>query len=139
MLRNMLLRPGSRVVLAAALAVTALACRGEPKAPPPPEARRYTVRGEVVRLPSAAQPELLVRHEAIPDFVDRTGAEVGMSAMTMPFPVGRGVALDGVAVGDKVRMRFRMDWQKNDLAIEAVEELPPDTVLEFGAGGQPRQ
>jgi Cu/Ag efflux protein CusF len=116
----------------AAVACLALACRDEAPRPVAPEARRYTVRGEVVRLPGDGQPELLVRHEPIPDFADRTGATVGMAAMTMPFPVDRGVSLDGVAPGDKVRLRFRMDWARNDLAVEEIAELPPGTALELG-------
>jgi Cu/Ag efflux protein CusF len=124
-----------RIVACAALTL-AVSCR-DGAAPERPaaraEARRYTVRGEVVRVspPGAAAAELSIRHEAIPDFADRTGAVVGMAAMVMPFPVAPGVSLAGVEPGDKVRFRFAMDWEQNRMQIEAVEELPRDTALQF--------
>ncbi|HYG70643.1 MAG TPA: copper-binding protein [Anaeromyxobacteraceae bacterium] len=117
-------------VLAAALTLLATGCQKE-AAPPGGAVHRYTVRGEVVQLRDGPPRELMLRHEAIDDFVDRTGAVVGMNAMTMPFPVEAALPLDGIAPGDKVRVRFSMDWEKSRMAVESVEELPPDTALEF--------
>lgn len=130
--------PSPKVVAAAcALLALAVSCRDRdaPAAPPPgATVRRYTVRGEVVRVapdaPSGA--EVSIRHEPIPDFVDRGGAVVGMAAMVMPFTVGRGVSLAGVEPGDKVRVRLAMDWERNRMEIEALEELPAATALDFG-------
>lgn len=138
---------------ALSLAVAAvLACRSEPPPAAAPEgrpaatpasasvgpaARRYTVRGEVVRLPQGSSRELALRHEAIHDFVDRNGVVVGMNAMVMPFPVEPGVSLEGIAPGDKVRARIAVDWERNRFALEAIEELPRDTVLEFGKARPP--
>ncbi len=124
-------------VAACALLALALSCRDR-DAPGPPAsgagARRYTVRGEVVRVapsgPGGA--EVSIRHEPIPDFVDRGGAVVGMAAMVMPFPVAPGVSLAGVEPGDKVRFRLAMDWERNRMEIEALEELPKETRLELG-------
>jgi Cu/Ag efflux protein CusF len=124
-------------VLSLALAALALAGCGD-RAPPPAatagaSARRYTVRGEVVRIEGSGDArELLIRHEAIPDFADRSGAKVGMSAMVMPFAVAPGVALEGVAPGTKIRFRLAVDFGRNRLAIESLERLPPDTALDFG-------
>jgi hypothetical protein len=97
-------------------------------------ARVYTVRGEVVAPPSpvAAGTQVLVRHEAIDDFVDATGKVVGMDAMVMPFDVAPPVAAKGLAVGDKVEIRFTMDWKGPRLRIDRIERLPPGTVLRFG-------
>jgi Cu/Ag efflux protein CusF len=122
----------------AACAVLALvaSCRdGSERSPPSAAARRYTVRGEVVRIapPGARGVELSIRHEPIPDFTDRSGAVVGMTAMVMPFPVAQGVPLAGVEPGDKVRFRFAMDWERNRMEIEALEELPKETPLDFEA------
>jgi Cu/Ag efflux protein CusF len=117
---------------AVALALLLPACRGEPAPSPATEAaRRYTVRGELLAIRDAPR-ELTIRHEAIDDFADRSGAIVGMNAMVMPFPVDRGVPIGGLAPGDKVRVRFSMDWEKNRFAIESIEKLPTDTPLEFG-------
>lgn len=120
---------------ACAALVAVLSCR-ESAAPERAAAaapRRYTVRGEVVRVAAPdAPPSLSLRHEAIPDFADGKGAVVGMSAMVMPFAVAPGVSLAGIEPGDKVRFRFVMDWQRNAMEIEQVEELPKDTALDFG-------
>jgi Cu/Ag efflux protein CusF len=113
--------PTSVKIAACAALALVLSCR-DAAAP----ARRYTVRGEVVRLEAG---ELSIRHEAIPDFVDRSGAAVGMRAMVMPFPVAKGVSLDGIQPGDKVRFRFAMDWERNRMEIEQLEELPEETRL----------
>lgn len=96
---------------------------------------RYTVRGEVVRLPSAgAEPrELSIRHEPVQDFKDKAGAVVGMGAMVMPFRVAAGLSLDGLEKGDKIRFRFVMDWERNSFQIESMEELPRETALDFRA------
>ena len=81
---------------AALLALSLLVgCRGGPDAGAPaagPGARRYTVRAEVVALPrpQSRPPQLTVRHEAIPGFVDREGATVGMPSMVMPLDLGPG-------------------------------------------------
>ena len=131
-------RPRLAAAIAVALLV-ALGCRGDRAPAAAGEARRYSVRGEVVRLPAADGRELLIRHEAIPDFVDHQGKTVGMDSMTMPFPVDPSVSLGGVAVGDKVRFRFRMDWTKNAYAVESIEVLPAGTSLELGADAKRQQ
>jgi hypothetical protein len=97
-------------------------------------ARVYTVRGEVVAPPSpvAAGTQVLVRHEAIDDFVDATGKVVGMDAMVMPFDVAPPVAAKDLAVGDKVEIRFTMDWKGPRLRVDRIERLPPGTALRFG-------
>lgn len=124
--------------LAFVLASGAVACRSEaPPAPSATDVRRYTVRGEVVALPEAGGRELSLRHEAIHEFVDRSGAVVGMNAMVMPFPVEPGVSLDGLAAGDKVRFRFAVDWSRNRFAIESLEKLPAETTLEYGEAHPP--
>jgi hypothetical protein len=104
-------------------------------APPAGEGgRAYRVRGEVVALPSpvAAGMQVLVRHEAIDDFVDATGKVVGMDAMVMPFDVAPQVAAKDLAVGDKVEIRFSMDWKGPRLRVDRIERLPPGTALRFG-------
>jgi Cu/Ag efflux protein CusF len=119
----------AKIAACAALALS-LACRDaapERAAPPP---GRYTVRGEVVRVGAR---ELSIRHEPIPDFADRSGAVVGMSAMVMPFPVAERVSLAGLVPGAKIRFTFVMDWERNRMEIDRLEPLPADTALRFEA------
>jgi hypothetical protein len=95
--------------------------------------QRYEVRGEVTRLPSAAEPALFVRHEAVPEFVDMDGEVVGMDSMTMPFPLSEGVGLDGVEPGDKVRFTLEVEWEGDPpYRITRVEELAAGTALDLG-------
>jgi hypothetical protein len=121
---------------AALLAFTLLlACRGGARQEPPGgSAHRYGVRGEVVRIAEGAGgPELWIRHEAIPEFVDQAGKVVGMHAMVMPFRARPDVAVAKLRAGDKIRFRLAVDWARNAFEIEAVEPLPAGAALQLGA------
>ena len=126
--------PSPRRSAAALLLLAALtACPGPPQNTLGPATRRYVVRGEVVRVADeAGRRSIFIRHEAIPDFVDRTGARVGMASMTMPFPAGPRVTALELHPGDKVRFRFGVDWERNVTELEEVERLPASTALSFG-------
>jgi hypothetical protein len=121
---------------AGALLLSALltACSASPPAAPA-DARIYVVRGEVVQAPSpvAAGTQALVRHEAIDDFVDATGKVVGMDAMVMPFDIAPPISAKDLSVGDKVEVRFSMDWKEPRLRVERMDRLPPGTILTFRA------
>ncbi len=127
---------GLRSIAGAAIAALAfsfpLACKQSPTTRVGPAAQRYTVRGEVV---SVEGPEggrsFVIRHEAVPDFVDATGAKVRMAPMTMAFRAGPGAADADAKPGDKVRFRFAMDWKTNAMELESIERLPLDTALDF--------
>ena len=119
-------RPGLLFVFLAA-------CSASP--PPAAEgARTYTVRGEVVQAPAPVPggAQVRVRHEAIDDFVDASGKAAGMDAMVMPFDVAPPLTAKDLAVGDKVEIRFSMDWKGPRLRVERMERLPPGTLLRFG-------
>jgi len=94
-------------------------------------ARRYTVRGEIVRLPAQGAAELTVRHEPIDDFADASGKVVGMDSMTMSFPLAPSASAKGLSVGDAVELRLAVDWAKPSLEVEQVTRLPPGTALSF--------
>lgn len=98
--------------------------------------QHYTVRGEVKQLPDPANPGtgLYVTHEAIDNWVGRSGEVEGMDSMTMPFPVDEDVSLDGIEPGDKIEFELHVDWEA-DLAVRitSLRELPPDTPLVFGS------
>lgn len=134
-------------LVAAALCTLVAACtpgtgQGPGRASGSPESavegpvHTYQVRGEIAALPMADDPstELTIRHEAIDDFTDIDGDVVGMSSMTMPFPLAAGVSLAGLAVGDRVAFTLEIEWQGNPpYRITRIDKLPPDTALEFRA------
>lgn len=70
---------------------------------------KYTVRGVVKQLPIKDNPRtsLQIHHEAIPTFA-KGGKVIGMHEMTMEFPLGPGVSLEGIKVGDKVEFDFEV-------------------------------
>ena len=116
-----------RVAIALLLALAA--CARTPPAATAGGGATYTVRGVVVALPAGDRGELTLRHEALPDFVDRGGERVGMIAMTMPVPLAAEVA-PGIAVGDPVECTLRVDWEAERPAeLIAVRELPAGTRL----------
>ena len=144
-------RPTARVrATVLLLAVLSLAgCREKERATPDTQGagvRRYSVRGEVVQLPppAAGTRKVSIRHQAIDDFVNQSGATVGMAAMMMQFDVAPQVALDDVRVGDKVEFQLAVGWSPPLLRIDALRKLPQDTALEFrparppGGGGAER-
>lgn len=68
------------------------------------DAYTFTVHGVVKALPGKglAQNEILVKHEAIPEYRDESGKVVGMMAMTMPFYLRDVASLKDLQVGDRV-------------------------------------
>jgi len=128
-------RRGSRradplgAVVVAIVAVLLGACGpGTEGDSPADEARTYTVRGAV----RGTEGELTLQHEAIPDFVGPGGEVEPMHAMTMSFPVAPEVELGGLAPGDPVEIRLRVDWSASPpTLVTAVEALPEATELDL--------
>ncbi|MDP9121594.1 MAG: copper-binding protein [Acidobacteriota bacterium] len=123
----------SRLVLACLFLLVLASCarRAEQR----PHGHSYTLRGEVTQLPDPGSDpgSLSVHHEPVDDLVDRDGRKVGMDSMVMPFPLARGVTLDGVAVGDPIAFTLRVDWQADpEIEIVAVRKLAPGTRLSWG-------
>lgn len=97
----------------------------------------YTIRGQVTRPPENSS--LWIYHEAIDNWVGRSGKVEGMDTMLMPFPVAQGVPLEGIQANDKVEMKLHVDWEsENPVEIREIRELPPDTKLEFRAAKPPK-
>ena len=94
----------------------------------------YDVRAEVLRLPEPGRRDaaVVVRHEPIDDYIDQWGTVVGMDSMEMSFPVAPPLSLAGVGVGDKVALRFTVDYDGPSIKVERLERLPPGTALSFG-------
>lgn len=91
-------------------AVLLLGCGGGSTSDETGPVQSYEVRGVVAQLPAGGGSELMIEHEAIPDFVGASGDTVGMNAMTMGFPTAKGVSLEGLAAGDSVRFTFEVRW-----------------------------
>ena len=72
----------------------------------------YEVGGVITRLPSGPGTELMIRHDAIPGFVNSAGEVIGMNSMTMGFPTDDGLDLSGFAPGDSVGFRFEVRWEQ---------------------------
>lgn len=101
------------------LLLTLAACGQGPGEGP---VQTYRVEGVIAQLPAGPGTELMIRHAEIPDFVDATGDTVGMSAMTMGFPLAEGLALDGFAPGDSVDIVFEVRWnQPRPLALTEIQ------------------
>ena len=137
-------RHGSVAALMLLSLAAVAGCRGKepstaPDAGPAPGMHRYTVRGEVVQLPDPARhgDELLVRHEAIDGFVTRDGKVERMAPMVMPFRLEPSALAQGLAVGDKVEIRFAVDWSGPSFRVERVERLPAATPLRFDEPTRP--
>lgn len=134
----------SRILLVAVLAAPLAACdrsATEPTPTAPPTTPRgepndtYTVRGQVESVPSPDKPtaEFVVKHEAIDDFKNPNGTR-GMNSMSMPFPLTKGLSLEGIAPGDKVEMTFVV-WTtpgQRGYEVRKITKLPADTELHFG-------
>ena len=95
----------------------------------------YTVRGKVSALPSAMS-ELLIQHEAIPEFRNPDGS-LGMNTMQMEFPLGEGFTIGpDIAPGDPVELTFVVEYAEDYKSLHryfltVLTELPPDTELDF--------
>lgn len=122
--------------LSALLPLLAAGCSGKAE-----EARgnTYTVRALVENLPNQGS-GLYLTHEAIDNWVGRSGKIVGMSTMTMPFPMAEDVSLEGIEPGDKIEVQLHVDWEADlPIRITGLRELPRDTELDFRVARPPSQ
>jgi Cu/Ag efflux protein CusF len=122
----------SSLILVCLAVLLAAGCR-------PQRGRNYSVRAEVVELPSNANGHLFVlHHEAVDNFVTRDGKADGMDSMTMPFLVGKNIPLTEIRPNDKVEVLLHVDWQA-DRAVEitGLRKLSPDLHLDFRAAKPP--
>jgi len=119
----------------ATLAVLALTACKDARPPASPQARVYVVRGQVAQVPVPGRPgtQFIVHHEAVPDFVDKTGAVVGMESMTMYLPTAKGLSLATLQPGDKIRFDLSVDWPNDRVEVTRIDLLPPETRLSFEA------
>lgn len=136
------------LVLAASVCTALPGCAKKAAPKPTVTSVVYTVRGEVARLPSANDPasEFMVRHEEIPDFrASLPDGPLGMKPMIMPFTLGPGVSLEGLRIGDKITVRFSVDYgipdgRLKESRVLALTPLHADTALDFSVhAAEPRE
>lgn len=130
--------PSAPLLAALAILLSLTGCAGEEgDGPAGGSGHTYTVRGQVTQLPDPASPGsgIYISHEAIDDYVNRSGEVEGMDPMNMPFPVASGVPLAGIQPGDIVEFELHVDWQSEERPVEItrIRELPPGTKLVFRA------
>jgi micrococcal nuclease len=88
-------------------------------------AHTYTVRGEIERLPDSGDSfaPVVIRHDDIPEFVDRDGRRVGMRPMAVAFTPAPGLYLGQFTTGQDVHFTFNVDWGEPPLLT--VTEIAP--------------
>lgn len=93
-----------------------------------------TGRGEVKHIAVGPKATVLtIHHEAIPDWLDRSGKKMSMMSMSMEFRAGPSLDVGGVAAGDKVEFGIAVYYGADDprMEITSIKKLPPDTALEL--------
>ena len=77
------------------------------------DAYTFKVHGVIRGLPGKglAKDEILVKHQAIPDYRDESGKVIGMMAMTMPFYLAPELSVEGFAEGDTVELEIEQHLQ----------------------------
>ena len=124
--RGNVLRP---ILLFALLPLLAAGCSG--RAEEGTAGHDYTVRARVAQLPYQGS-GLYLEHEAVDNWVGRSGKVEGMHPMTMPFPLAEGLSLEGIQRDDIVEVQLHVDWEaERQVEITAIRELPPGTRLDF--------
>ena len=114
------------MLMAAVLIPASITGCGEKKETP----AVYTVRGEVKSLPSAADADIFIHHEAIPEFVNNRGKATGMMSMSMGFAPAKEVDISPLTVGEKIEFSFDVAWKRNPpVQLTSYSVLPADTVL----------
>ena len=124
------MRGTRRAFAAVAVLLLAAGCAAQGGGP----GRDYTVRGQVRQLPDPATPGsgLYISHEAIDEWVGRSGEVEGMDPMVMPFEVADGVSLEGIDVADVIELTLHVDWEADvPVEITRIRELPAGTKLVF--------
>jgi len=103
----------------------------------------HGVLGELTSLPIANDPssELMIHHTQIPEFKSADGTVhvnskgiSGMPAMNMPYPLAQGISIDGLAIGDKVKFDFQVNWAKSGgvvFEITKIEKIDLETEINF--------
>jgi Cu/Ag efflux protein CusF len=119
------------VLLMIVATATASACRSDRAALPTADltAERFSTRGRVMAVRAT---ELEIYHERIESMRSALGKLEPMDPMTMVFAATTNASIEGIAVGDLVRVEFTTNYKtRPPLHLVAIEKLPADTPLEL--------
>src|SRR4028119_1846997 len=119
-------RRGALLILIATACAFLAACSPEPDES---GARRYELKGKVVSF-NKAQQQVVIQHEAIPDF---------MEAMTMPFTMREDSAFDVMRAGDAIQATLVVDDERTRLENPIITQAIPSAAAAKGtaADGPP--
>lgn len=106
-----------------------MACGGKPAAPD----AVYETRARVVEVHGTGDDlRVTMKHEAIPDFKDRSGTPSEMPAMAMAFGVAEGVDAGAFKPGSQWQLTFDVSWQREPVVrITSATPLAADVRLEL--------
>jgi Cu/Ag efflux protein CusF len=91
------------------------------------DAERFTARGRVTAVRST---EVEIHHERIDSIRTALGTLEPMDPMTMVFAATQNARVDGIAVGDIVRVEFTTNYKiRPPLRLVAIDKLPAETRL----------
>jgi Cu/Ag efflux protein CusF len=95
----------------------------------------YRTRAQVVEVHGSGDDlRVTVKHEAIPDFKDRSGTPSTMPAMVMAFGVGPQVDVKALTPGSLWALTFDVSWQREPVVrITEARALPADVKLDTPA------
>jgi Cu/Ag efflux protein CusF len=113
------------------VAASATACRSKDGDLPAADlsAERFSARGRVVAVRAT---ELDIHHERIPSIRTALGELEPMEPMTMVFAATTNASIEGIEVGDVVRVDFTTNYKtRPSMRLVAIDKLPADTPLEL--------
>jgi Cu/Ag efflux protein CusF len=117
------------IIIVMLVAASASACRSDGAALPTADltAERFSTRGRVVAVRAT---ELEIHHERIASIRTALGTLEPMEPMTMVFAATTNASIEGIEVGDVVRVDFTATYKtRPPMRLVAIEKLPADTPL----------
>ena len=95
----------------------------------------YQTRAQVVEVHGSGDDlRVTVKHEAIPDFKDRSGTPSTMPAMVMAFGVGPQVDVKALTPGSRWALTFDVRWEREPVVrITEARPLAADVALDTPA------
>ena len=117
------------IVLLVAATTSSFACRSDRADLPTADltAERFTARGRVVAVRAT---ELEIRHERIESIRSALGKLEPMEPMTMVFAATTNAPIQGIEVGDVVRVEFTANYKtRPPMHLVSIEKLPAETPL----------
>lgn len=111
------------------LVVLWIGCRGADLPAADLGAERFATRGKIMKIDGHT---LDIQHEHIAKLRTVDGTLEPMEPMTMVFSATSSAPIEGIAVGDLVKLEFTTHYRTDAvLRLVSIEKLPPGTQLEL--------